>query len=480
MTFRQPNSSRSFLSATLPLLMLAWIIAPLLSGCGLQDLPQPSPTSPATSSPTDTATSLPDLAITSVSLEGFDGISHPCALGGPYRLRLVITNRGQADSGPFVVQADDQRRNILEGLPVGQQIEILFVVQSASPEIWVDATTLVAESDEQNNLWSGQLPTPVLPQECLSTPTPAVAFQHSLVTLVGHQAKVLCVAFSPDGNLIASGSVDNTLRLWQVNPGKLLRTMLGHPFPVLTVEFTPNGTVLATGSTDGVIRLWQVLNGSLQRTLKGHAGWVTALDISRDGRMLVSGGEDFTVRLWRLPVGTAIENIDEGMTSIKSVAFSPDGLKIAWGEEDGMVRVRTIDGNWVYALKETTYAASSVAFSPSGNLLVAGFSDGSLRAWQMSDGKQLQTLKSHSKTISSLAFSPDGRWLVAASHDDTLSLWLSDASGIQPIPLAIFTDHNGPVNSVDFSPRGNLIASASDDGTVRLWELPAGQPASTP
>ncbi len=449
-----------------------------LTGCGLGDeVGRPSPSPLSAVLPTDTTPPLPDLAIQSVALVNVQPRDGACpAPEELIRLEVSIANLGDADASTFVVQADDARQVVSEGLAAGQALTLGFAILNPSPSIRVDVNSQVVESDERNNLFTGRLATPAPPPECLATPTPVVAYQNADLILEGHTASVLAVAFSPDGNLVASGSVDNSMRLWRVEQGQLLRTTQGHPFPILSMQFTPNGATLITGSMDGQIRLWQVSNGSLVRNVTAHAGWVKDVDISADGKIIVSGSDDFTVRLWRLPNLNAVETIDEGMTAVNSVALSPDGASLAFAEANGSVRLWKLNGGRLFTLKSVPIEATSVAFSPDGRLLASGYADGTLRIWQIGDGSLAQLLKGHPQAVTDLAFSPGGEWLVSASSDRTLRLWTFAEQTLQSIPAVIYSGHTGAVRCVDFSPLGDRIASGSDDGSVRVWSLP--QPAA--
>ena len=145
------------------------------------------------------------------------------------------------------------------------------------------------------------------------------------------------MSFSPNGETLASGSDDRTIRLWDANSGRVLRTLTGHTDSVLSVSFSPNGETLASGSDDGTIRLWDVRSGRHLQTLTGHTYWVNSVVFSPDGRTLASGNGDDTVRLWDAKSGRALRTLTGHTDSVFSVSFSPDGRTLASGDWDGTV-----------------------------------------------------------------------------------------------------------------------------------------------
>src|SRR5262249_55719184 len=123
-----------------------------------------------------------------------------------------------------------------------------------------------------------------------------------------HISDILSVAFRSDGKTVVSGSLDGTLRIWDVASGQSLRTLQGHTFIVRAVAFSPDGKTVVSGSADGTLRLWDVDSGQTLRTLEGHTGAVLAVAFSPDGKTVVSGSADNTLRIW--PIFTVNELID--------------------------------------------------------------------------------------------------------------------------------------------------------------------------
>jgi WD40 repeat protein len=117
-------------------------------------------------------------------------------------------------------------------------------------------------------------------------------------TLTGHSSSVSAVSFSPDGRQIASGSGDNTIKLWDAATGDLQKTLTGHSSWISAVAFSPDGRQITSGSRDKTIKLWDATTGDLQKTLTGHSNWVSAVAFSPDGKQIASGSWDNTIKLW--------------------------------------------------------------------------------------------------------------------------------------------------------------------------------------
>ena len=237
-------------------------------------------------------------------------------------------------------------------------------------------------------------------------------------------ASINSVAFSPDGEKLAYGSWDHTVRLWDVETGKELAKLTGHSSGVHSVAFSPDGTKLASGSKDGTVRLWNISTGKQLATLTGHSSDVYSVAFSPDGRKLASGSYDYTVRLWDVSTGKQLKTLTRHSNRVWSVAFSPDGKKLASGSADGTVRLWDVEtGKQLKTLTEYPCWVYSVAFSPDGKKLASGSANGTVRLWEADTGKQLTTLKGHSNAVRSIAFSPDGKKLASGSWDNIVRLW---------------------------------------------------------
>lgn len=236
-----------------------------------------------------------------------------------------------------------------------------------------------------------------------------------LNTLRGHIDTVLSVAFAPNSQILASGSQDETVRIWQALDGKQLRILKGHKDLVHCVTFAPNGQILASSSDDKTIRLWRRDDGASLYILKGHTNRINSIAFAPDGQLLASGSGDKTVRLWQVIAGTSLETMPflEHRSLVHSVTFSPDGQILASGSGYTVWLWRVADGVLLHMLKGHKNQVNSVAFAPNGQILASGSDDKSVRLWRVADGVLLHTLEEHTGGVSSVAFSPDGEILAS-------------------------------------------------------------------
>jgi WD40 repeat protein len=305
-----------------------------------------------------------------------------------------------------------------------------------------------------------------------------------LNTLQGHTNWIWSVGFSPDGTTLASGSFDQTVKLWDVYTGQLLNTLQGHTSWVLSVSFSPDGaslpsgigTLLASGSQDHTVKLWDVRTGQLLNTLQGHTNWIWSVGFSPDGTTLASGSGDHTVKLWDVHTGQLLNTLQGHTSWVLSVSFSPDGTTLASGSGDHTVKLWDVHtGQLLNTLQGHTSLVLSVSFSPDGTLLASSSQDHTVKLWDVRTGQLLNTLQGHTSLVWSVSFSPNSHHLASGSYDRSVKLW--DIS--TGYCLQTWQGHTSWVLSVSFSPDGTLLASGSADETIKMWNIKTGECSRT-
>jgi WD40 repeat protein len=298
----------------------------------------------------------------------------------------------------------------------------------------------------------------------------------------GHTSSVTCLAITPDGRTLATGSFDNEIRLWDLATGRQRRVLRGHPGGIQAMALTRDGETLASTSEDDFVKLWDMRSGLERQTIKtGYPVWCLAF--TPDGKTLVTGGEG-PVKVWDVVSGKEGTTMDLVLSKTErkpeltlTMAITADGKTLYTGHGHGAIRawhlatgkaqlaIRTASGNHVWLV-------TSIVLTPDDKRLACVLVDGSIGVWDLATREQRAWMSGAQARAWTLALAPDGKTLASGGWDGKIRLW-DPAHGSLRATVPAFTDSR--VRSLAFTPDGKtLIAGGgaqTERGDVRLWDV---------
>jgi serine/threonine protein kinase len=273
---------------------------------------------------------------------------------------------------------------------------------------------------------------------------------------------VYAIAISPNADVFASGSNDNTIKLWELRTGEKLRQFgrwfSGHNDSVWNLAFSPDGEILASASWDKT--------GKIICTLTSHRNGVNALAFSPDGQLLASGSADCTIKMTQLNTRDEIKTFTGHEDAVHSLSFSPDGQLLASASADCTIKIWQVNtGREIHTLTGHRFFVNCLAFDHKGEILVSCSSDKTIKFWNAIAAREIRTLTGHTDVVSSIAISRDSQTLVSSSWDKTIKVWHLGRG----TEICTLTGHENYIRSVAISPDGMTIISGSDDETIGIW-----------
>jgi WD40 repeat protein len=293
---------------------------------------------------------------------------------------------------------------------------------------------------------------------------------HPPISFEAHSATVLSLSWDSVGNKIASGSGDNTIKIWDGNSLELLRALEGHSDSVWSLDWNHDGKKLVSGSGDKTIKLWDGLSGQLLKTLTGHSGVVYSVAWSHDDSRIVSGSEDKTIKIWDGISGEMI-NIMEGHSDrIFTVSWSHDDSRIVSGSEDKTIKIwDSSSGTIIRTFTGHSGSVYSVSYSHDDSKIVSGSYDKTVRIWNAETGDLMKVLKGHSEEVTCVAWSRDDRKIASCSyHDKKIIIWDS----LTGQPLTTFPLVSGSY-ALAWSPDNNEIVCGDwNNNNIIIFSVP--------
>jgi WD40 repeat protein len=283
-------------------------------------------------------------------------------------------------------------------------------------------------------------------------------------------ADIEALAMNPDGSTLISGSCDNTIKIWDLKTGQLMRTLEGHKSILTCITLSPDGQTLASSSWDKTVKIWDFHTGEIKHSWKIYESEeyciVDCSVISPDGKTLYTGTRYGSTYYWDVNSGKELGNL--GITSLGStlLAMSADGRTLA-GTYTGTLKVYDLPQNTRRFRVETGYDSPSLAISPDGETVFIGDYDGNVHLWDAHQGQELSTLGGHSGIVKAIGVSPDGKMLASGDKQGGVKVWKLDSK----TEFCTLEGHSADISGLIFTPDSQTLVSSSVDTSIKVWGI---------
>lgn len=299
------------------------------------------------------------------------------------------------------------------------------------------------------------------------TPEVELAFRKALknpsTILYGHNERVNCAVFSPDGKTIISGGEDNRIRIWNSQTGKEIQKYHEHSDGIDDIIFSPDGKRFASIASDSLM-IWDTYSKQILVKKTDVFPRIQAVAFSPD-ESTIAVAQYETIVIWDIEAG--MQDSFNGHTSmINSIDYSPNGEYLVSSDMEGAIYIWSmVLGKLIRRLDGPNNEFNKVSFSPNGKYILTACSNNNIYIWDAQTGEEVKKMEGHAHCVASAVYSPDGTHIVSASWDHTVRVWNSETGE----EIKKLEGHTDGVNSAVFSPDGKYIVSTSVDKTIRLW-----------
>jgi WD40 repeat protein len=288
-------------------------------------------------------------------------------------------------------------------------------------------------------------------------------------------SNINCVAFAPDGSLLANGGDDGLIQIWHVTSATLMQTLASKGGAVHALAWSPDGKLLASSGFDGRIRMWEIQSGVCLQKLEAHSNWVTGLAFAPNGSKLASASWDRTVRLWDMASGRLLQTLTGHTDRVLRVAWSSDGRTVASAGFDTTIRLWNVERESYQAvLHGHTADVYALTFTSDSGSLLSGSEDGTVRVWDVESGQCVRIIRGYAVSLYDVDWSPDGTQLVSGGTHTLVTMWDANERR-EGMPSKVLRGHSRIVHGVTWSPDGYLLASCGDDNAIKVWNIQSAE-----